>query len=281
MKVKQLDKRCFNKGRQPTNFCFNINGEIVSDKMIVDCLKKYRNNKFFQNGGGYRKLHYYLKRNEGFIVNHKKLYRLCKENNLLLPRIIKNKFPRKISINRKVTKPNQVWEFDIKYGYIHRENRHFFILVYIDIFSRMVMGAYIGLTCKAHNLAATLSFALRKWNINEDELVIRSDNGPQMTSKLFKNYLKDLEGLVSHEFIPCATPNKDAHVEAFYSIIEIEFLRVHYFNVFQEAYDLFYEFVKFYNENRVHGSIGYRTPLEVINIYIDGGFVKNIKRLNI
>ncbi|MGI9214876.1 MAG: integrase core domain-containing protein [Gammaproteobacteria bacterium] len=81
--------------------------------------------------------------------------------------------------------------------------------------------------------------------------------------------------------MPCATPNKDAHIEAFYSIIETEFLRTHYFNVFQEAYDLFYGFVTFYNENRVHGSIGCRTPLEVINIYMDGGFVKNIKRLNI
>jgi putative transposase len=79
-------------------------------------------------------LHYYLKRNEGFIVNHKKLYRLCKENNLLLPKIIKNKFPRKISINRKVTKPNQVWEFDIKYSYIHGENRHF-LFWYILTFS--------------------------------------------------------------------------------------------------------------------------------------------------
>ena len=68
-----------------------------------------------------------------------------------------------------------------------------------------------------------------------------------MTSNLFKNYLKDLEWLISPEFIPCATPNKDAHVEAFYSIIETEFLRAHYSNVFQEAYDLFYGFVTFYN----------------------------------
>lgn len=174
-----------------------------------------------------------------------------------------------------------MWEFDIKYGYLEGENKHFFILVYIDVFSRMIMGAYIGLACKAHNLVATLSFALRKWNIKEDELIIRSDNGPQMTSNLFKNYLKDLEGIVSHEFIPCATPNKDAHVEAFYSIIELEFLRVHCFNNFKETYKLFYEFVEFYNTFRVHSSIGYRTPLEVFNIYIAGGSIDNVKRISI
>lgn len=64
------------------------------------------------------------------------------------------------------------------------------------------MGAYIGLTCKAHNLVATLLFALNKWGINSNELIIRSDNGPQMTSNLFKNYLQQLQGQISHEFIP-------------------------------------------------------------------------------
>ena len=52
------------------------------------------------------------------------------------------------------------------------------------------MDYYIGLHCKAHNLVATLSFALNKHNLREKELIIRSDNGPQMTSNEFKEHLK-------------------------------------------------------------------------------------------
>lgn len=275
------DLRYNNKGRKITNYSYNIFGEQISDQVVIEYLKKYRNNRFFINGGGYRKLHYYLKRNEGVIVNHKKLYRLCKENNLLLKTHKKFKKFKKFCINRKLTKPHQVWEFDIKYGYLQGENRWFFILTYIDVFSRVITGAYIGLTCKAHNLAATLSLALKKWELNENELIIRSDNGPQMTSNLFKDYLANLQEKINHEFIPYATPNKDAHIEAFYSIIEIEFLRVNYFNDFAEAYKLFYEFIDFYNNNRIHSSIRYKTPMEIINIYKTGGNLNNIKRISI
>ena len=91
------------------------------------------------------------------------------------------------------------------------------------------MDYYIGLTCKAHNLVATLGFALKKLCIKEEQLVIRSDKGPQMTSNILREYLKNLEIKVNHEFIPCATPNKDAHVESLYSIIEKEFLLVNIF----------------------------------------------------
>ncbi|MBK8202968.1 MAG: transposase [Bdellovibrionales bacterium] len=41
-----------------------------------------RKEPFFQNGGGYRKLTKYLRRNYGFIINKKKVYRLCLENGL-------------------------------------------------------------------------------------------------------------------------------------------------------------------------------------------------------
>jgi len=280
-KSKQLDRRRLNKGRPASNFCLDVNGKVINDEIIIGYLKAYRDNKFFRAGGGYKKLHYYLKRTEGVIVNHKKLYRLCKENNLLLPRIRKHKHFRLMSCNRKITKPNQVWEFDIKYGYLAGENKHFFILVYIDVFSRMIMGAYIGLTCKAHNLVATLSFALRKWQVSEQELIIRSDNGPQMTSKALREYLEGLEDSITHEFIPCATPNKDAHVEAFYSIIEMEFLRVHVFKYFEEAYEEFYEFIEFYNEGRVHGSLGYRTPKEIMDLYASGSYIKLPKTISI
>ena len=143
------------------------------------------------------------------------------------------------------------------------------------------MDYYIGLNCKAHNLVATLSFALNKHNLRGKELIIRSDNGPQMTSNEFRKYLKNLENKIFHEFIPYATPNKNAHIEAFYSIIEIEFLQIYYFKNLFEVYKEFAEFVDFYNNFRLHSSLSYRTPKEIMDIYNTGGVLTGVKKLKI
>ncbi len=170
--------------------------------MIVATLKKYRERPEFSNGGCYQKLKHYLRRDYGFHVNHKKLYRLCKEHKLLLPRNKKKvRINRKITENRTIYKPNHLWEFDIKYGYVHGENRHFYLLSFVDVFDRRVVEYYTGLCCKAEDLKTTFIRALERVPLKEqEELVIRSDNGPQMTSKVFANYIEAIKGV--HEFIP-------------------------------------------------------------------------------
>ncbi len=48
------------------------------------------------------------------------------------------------------------------------------------------------------------------------QLVIRSDNGPQMTSHVFMDHVGNFgEDQVLHELIPPATPNENAHIKAF------------------------------------------------------------------
>lgn len=96
--------------------------------------------------------------------------------------------------------------------------------------------------------------------------MLRSDNGPQMRSNEFYGHLKKLEVRLSHEFIPIQTPNKNAHIESFFSILERELLRVVYFISFEQVYQRFHEFVEHYNGVRIHGSLGYRTPMEVIEL---------------
>ncbi|MCC5468565.1 IS3 family transposase, partial [Pelosinus baikalensis] len=83
---------------------------------------------------GYVKITHTLRRKYQLIINKKKVYRLCKELNVLRPqRKIKAKYPRRIARNRKVEGSNQVWETDIKYGYIVGEDRFFYVLIILDV----------------------------------------------------------------------------------------------------------------------------------------------------
>jgi putative transposase len=96
-----------------------------------------------------------------------------------------------------------------------------------------VIEFYIGKSVKTGDLIATLNQALLREGITpEHKLMIRSDNGPQMSSNRFHFYLKRLEQKLAHEFIPPRTPNRNAYVEAFFSIIENEFIVPRYLRSF-------------------------------------------------
>lgn len=132
-------------GRYYPGYSFNISREKVLDENIVLLLKNYRKQLYFMNAGGSKILHHYLKRDFQIIVNHKKINRLCKENGILLPRNQK-KVRKNIKVcqNRKINRPNQLWQFDIKFGYVHGENNFFYLLAYIDVFTREIVGYYVG-----------------------------------------------------------------------------------------------------------------------------------------
>lgn len=262
--AKGTDRRKENKGRPVPGYSINPDGVLIPDSTIITILKHLRSQPELSNGGGYRKLVCYLKRDYNIHVNHKKLYRLCSENNILLPRKKKKKRRgKKISKNRVITGPNQLWQFDVKYGYLHGENRFFYLMAFVDVFNKEVVDFHVGLHCRASDIKVTLDLALEKSGADVSNLVIRSDNGSQMTSYMFRKYIAEIN--LEHEFIPCRTPNKNAFIESFFSIIEVEFFQAHYFNSFAEAYERTIWFIDFYNTYRLHGSLQNRSPEEFKN----------------
>lgn len=83
--------------------------------------------------------------------------------------------------------------------------------------------------------------------------VIRTDSGPQFISDAFEQACLELK--IEHERIPCRTPNKNAHIESFHSILEDECLSRYEFRTYAEAYEKVSDYIKFYNKIRIHGSI--------------------------
>lgn len=212
---------------------------------------------------GYRKITIVLEREYDLTINKKKVYRLCKEMNVLRPqRKIKPKHPKRLSRNREIKNPNELWEVDIKYGYIHGEDRFLYVLSFIDVYDRNIVDYYIGLHCEGRDAAQTLQRALLKRNLYEQgkKPVIRSDNGPQFISNVFEDKCIELD--VEHERIPCKTPNKNAHIESFHRIFEDECIGVYEFETYVDAYKEVVDFMERYNKRRIHSSIFDMTPDE-------------------
>ena len=105
----------------------------------------------------------------------------------------------------------------------------------------------------------------------DNRLVIRSDNGTQMTSHQFRRHVEELG--IHHEFTPFSCPEKNAYVDpAFFSLYEIEFLQTRYFQTFREAVEKSLEYIDFYHNRRLHGSLFHLPPLEFKERHQKGHF---------
>ena len=220
---------------------------------------------------GYNKLTTELRENHGLVINDKKVYRLCKELGILRPqRKIQNRHPRRLARRDIVTGPNQLWQMDIKYGYVPGQGKFFFQLSVIDVFDRSVMAYHLGLSCTAANACWTLKEALRTRGIGDGEgkLKVRTDNGSQFTACMFDE-LCEARGIV-HERIPVRTPNLNAYIESFHSILEAECYSQHEFSTFQEAYGVIADYMVYYNERRRHGSLRNKSP-KAFRALLDAG----------
>ena len=246
-------------------------GDKVSDEQVKEWIMAAIEGDGF--GYGYFKLTYWLRREHNLVINKKKVYRLCKELGVLKPqRKIKPKHPRKLARNRDITGPNQLWEADIKYGYVHHEDRFFFVLSYIDVFDREVVDYYIGLRCEATDAVDTLKRALWKRRLfggTQQLPTIRSDNGPQFVSVAFDSTCEQLN--VEHERIPPRTPNMNAHIESFHRIMEDDCLSRYEFESYAQAYEAVVEFMEYYNGRRMHSSLNFLSPSQFHKMHLETG----------
>lgn len=175
----------------------------------------------------------------------------------------KFKHPRRIARNRIVTGPNQLWQIDIKYGYVYGYDRFFYLFDMIDVFDRYIVGYHLGSSCDAKDVCAAVKRALdARLQPGEAAPVIRSDNGPQFLSNLFGDMCLDENRPIEHERIPPRTPNMNAYIESFHSNIERELYSKNYYETFEEAYEAVNRYIDFYNQRRFHGSLKKMSPIQ-------------------
>jgi len=188
----------------------------VDNSVIVDEIEYLLSKEFVCYG--YKKTAKHLNR-LGYIINRKKGRRLMAENNLLNHSYNRRKpVTRVIESVVDVTAKDQVWEFDIKYVWIHGESKNTYLLAIIDCHSREVVGHYIGYHCTGNDVKETMMITFVQRGLESiSGIRMRSDNGTQSICNTVENFLSMMN--ISHERIHPATP-KDAHIESFNWILK-------------------------------------------------------------
>ena len=216
---------------------------------------------------GYRRVHAELVR-RGWKVNHKRILRLMRADNLLCVRrrkfILTSDSQHRLPIYPNLVEGlvlsgiDQLWVADITY--IRLQMEFVYLAVLLDAFSRRCIGWALQRTLEAALALEALRMALRQRR-PKPGLVHHSDRGVQYASRDYTAELQQRGVRISMS--RRASPYDNAQAESFIKTLKYEEVyRTEYRNL-EEARASIEEFLRrIYNQERLHSALGYRPPLE-------------------
>jgi putative transposase len=211
---------------------------------------------------GTRRMRNYL-RDKGYDVNRKRVQRLMRlmgieaiypKPNLSRPDAAAAKYPYLLN-GLIVNRSNQVWCTDITY--IRTATGFVYLTVIMDWYSRYVISWELSNSLDVDFCLNALERALSKSRPG----IFNSDQGSQFTSVDFTDILKQHEVKISMDGRGRAMDN--IFVERLWRSLKYEDIYLHDYRTMQDAHDGIKRYFEFYNNERKHQSLGYKTPKDV------------------
>lgn len=160
------------------------------------------------------------------------------------------------------SRPNMAWISDITA--IQTDSGKFYLCVVLDLFARRVVAARLSETEDTSLISHTFQDAYYSREPPKG-LIFHSDQGGQYRSQEFRNLL--LGHKVRQSFSAPGVPYDNAPMESFFASLKVEEIhRFHYAGISDLTASL-RDYISFYNNKRLHTSIGGRTPAEAENEY--------------
>lgn len=227
--------------------------------MIMELIDKiYTKAPFY----GSRRMVHELKR-QGYEINRKRVIRLMQKMYLraIYPKINLSKKNQSHKIypyllkDLEILRPNQVWSTDITF--IPVKGGFFYLIAIIDWFSRYVLSWRLSNTMDVYFCLEALQEALK---INRPE-IFNTDQGSQFTSK-------DFIEILENNAIKISMDGKGRYLDNIF--IERLWRTIKYEEVYLKKYESGIEaknglelYMPFYNKERLHQSLNYKTPYEI------------------
>lgn len=216
---------------------------------------------------GYRRIVKFLKR-DGWTVNHKRVLRLMREDNLLSIRgrrfVVTTDsdhgwrvYPN-LARSMVVSDINQLWVSDITYVRLQQE--FIYLAVIMDVYSRRVVGWSLRRQLDSRSTEEALEMALKQRQPPQG-LVHHSDRGVQYACG---DYVKRLESCgITISMSRPGNPYDNAWAESFMKTLKAEEVDGRRYRNFDHAESCIGGFIEeIYNRQRLHSALDYRSPME-------------------
>ena len=162
--------------------------------------------------------------------------------------------------------PSKKWVGDITYIYT-KEKGWTYLAIVMDLFDLKVVGWSYGQNMTNDLVIDAFNKALINRGLKK-EGIFHSDRGIQYTSNDYENLLNELK--IKHSYSKKGCPYDNASMESFNAILKKEEVNVKNYKTFEEARLAIFEFIEsWYNNKRIHSTLGYITPNEKYNNYIN------------
>ena len=213
---------------------------------------------------GYRRIHVLLRR-EGWEINHKRVYRIYREEGLNLRTKGRHK---KISAHRAPLKKmptsmNQCWAMDFVSDQLYNGKR-FRALTVIDLYSRECLAIYANKGITGERVTSVLSDIQGERGLPAR---IKVDNGPEFISKALDAWA--YFNNVQLDYSRPGTPTDNAYIESFNGSFRDECLNTNWFMSLEDAENKIEKWRKDYNCFRPHSALTYQTPADFARLTSD------------
>jgi putative transposase len=220
----------------------NKNAEII----ILDLRKQY----------GYGACHIeQILKNKGFAISHRQIEKLLIRNGLVQPNLIKQKSRK--WVRYELPNPNDLWHTDWTYDPFTQKQ----LSVYIDDRTRLITSFGIFSRATAENSIALLKGGVASYGKPK---TVMTDHGTQYyanrpeCSQENTQFRISLDALgIKHYVVRVNRPQTNGKVERFFLSYKTEYST--------GTFSCIADFIKHYNENRLHMSLNYKTPRMVWN----------------
>ena len=209
-------------------------------------------------------------RARGIRCSRKRVARIMRQKGLVgvqkrrfRPRTTDSRHEHQLSPNRldgvgEVERPNQVWVSDITY--IATKQGWMYLSAVMDLGTRTVKGWALKDSLRTSLVSDAFSHAVFRYR-PQPGLIVHSDHGSQYASNEFRDLLAQHKALGSMGRIGNCYDN--AAMESFFATLKTELVRGQPFNTRQEAKQALFDYIEiFYNRQRLHSSLGYRSPVD-------------------
>jgi putative transposase len=254
-----IRQQCELLGLAPASYYYRAEPESPENLDYMRLLdQEYTDHPFY----GVRKMTVWLQ-NQGHPVGPKRVRRLLRAMGLMAvypkPRLSLNpsahqRFPYLLK-GVSIVRPNQVWSTDITY--IRLRGGFVFLAAVLDWYSRYVLAWELSITLEADFCVTLLERALA----NQRPEIFNTDQGVQFTSAQFQAPLLAAQVRLSMDGRGRAFDN--IFVERLWRSVKYEEVYLKDYRTVSEAREGLQLYFPFYNQQRIHQALDYRTPHSV------------------